>query len=289
MSSISQLNSDLKFGLGGTSYIYCNSGSTGALSIIDYNTTTNPNVYLTIDSLTNKTIIPSPVQLNATNVVINTLTVTNFTGSNYYFTGPTGALGPQGTQGFRGFQGIIGSQGLQGNISLQGLQGSQGLQGPQGPQGFQNPLRGLQGTSDITQPVLNRGNDRVLSSISAATGLNAEANLTFNNNTLFVNNNVSITGLYIQSITGLSSTTGTIDTNFSINLSHSSLSRYTIIDLTASSVNNGRETTLLNYNPSTPILYDINTTSGTTYSTGTTNYSTSFLFYSGKWYISGKY
>jgi hypothetical protein len=287
MSFISQINSDLKFGLGGTSYIYVNSGSTGAFSIRDYSV--NPKVYLSIDSLNNKTVIPGSVGFYATNATIDYLTASNITGTNYFFTGPTGAFGAQGAQGFIGRQGLYGSQGSQGVFGAMGLQGRQGAQGRQGFQGFQNQLVGLQGHPDFNQPVLNRGNDRILTSVSYSTGVNAEANLTFNNNTLFVNNDVSATGLYIQSITGIGVSTGLIDSNYSINISHSLTDVYSIIDLENIQSKNGIETTLLNYQPTTTIIYNINTTGGTTYSTGTTTYSTSFVFYNGKWYISGNY
>lgn len=286
MSRVSQLNNDLKFGIGGTSYIYVNTGNTGALTFMNYED--NPIRYLTVDSLNNRVIIPTTTPLKVTNATITNLTVTNLTGTNYVLTGPTGSAGTIGLQGLFGSQGNQGDQGIQGLQDLQGITGTQGLQGLQGFQGIEG-LQGFQGNQGITTNISNIALDRIITSTTTSTGLNAEADLTFSNDTLYIGNDISATGLFILSTTGIGSATGLMDSAFAVNISHGSTGVYSITNLANLSSNNGKETTLLNFYPGTGIYININTVDGTTYATGSVEYSTSLVFYDGSWYISGKY
>jgi hypothetical protein len=107
--------------------------------------------------------------------------------------------------------------------------------------------------------------------------------------------NPYITGLYTQSAIVYNSNGTTYTTLSGSGSQDCFIVKYEnnttkiLTDLTNDPSNNGKATTLLNTFPTSPYFYNINTLLGTTYATGTVDYSTSFLFYDGKWNVSGKY
>ena len=95
--------------------------------------------------------------------------------------GTTGSTGSQGTTGTTGAQGTTGTTGTQGTTGSTGSQGTTGGTGAQGTTGAQGATGASAGITSYT----NATDNRVLTSVSSTT-INAEANLTFDGNTLAI-------------------------------------------------------------------------------------------------------
>lgn len=112
--------------------------------------------------------------------------------------GSQGATGAQGTAGTNGSQGTTGSTGPQGSTGSTGPQGSTGGTGPQGSTGSTGPQgatgsQGASGASGGVSSFTNGADNRVVTATSA-TGINGEANMTFDGSTLAVTGDIHATG-----------------------------------------------------------------------------------------------
>ena len=128
--------------------------------------------------------------------------------------GAQGAVGSQGAQGAKGSTGVQGAQGAQGAVGSQGAQGAKGAQGAQGASGSSgNSVTGaqgaqggggVQGAQGAAATITNNVNDYVVT--MTGTGINGEANLTFDGNNLYINGTV-VQDSATQSISGTAALT----------------------------------------------------------------------------------
>ena len=117
--------------------------------------------------------------------------------------GISGTSGENGTSGLQGGNGTSGANGTSGTSGLVGGDGSSGTSGAQGGNGSSGTSGGVggSGTSGVsgtsgTSSVLTYTNgvdNRVITAVSA-TGINGEANMTFDGSTLSVTGAITATG-----------------------------------------------------------------------------------------------
>jgi hypothetical protein len=111
-------------------------------------------------------------------------------------TGTTGPTGPTGPTGAQGATGPTGAQGATGSTGAQGATGSTGPTGPTGAQGATGST-GSQGAAG-SATISNNADNRVITG-GSGTNLNAEANLTFDGQTLRVDNTSANPQFHVRS------------------------------------------------------------------------------------------
>jgi len=120
--------------------------------------------------------------------------------------GPQGSPGGPGAKGPQGSPGGPGAKGPQGNKGDTGSPGGPGAKGPQGNKGSKGEIgtqgnKGNTGSNAGITSYTNAANNRVITSVDSTT-INAEANLTFDGTTLYVNGALGV-GTATPTTTGL--------------------------------------------------------------------------------------